>query len=439
MLRRIKLIIEREYLVRVKKLSFIIMTLLFPILIASILAISVWASLNENKTQNIIVVDDNYPAFQHIKNETKLNYIYQDISLEKAKKLLKEEVEGVTAVMYLPKNILASNTAKFYVNDMPNAITQRRIEKQIENIIEGQKLLAYKISPKLYTKINTEFKLSPYKIQEGKDTKIDREKAYVGWFFAIAIYMMIFMYATMVMRGVIEEKVNRIVEVIISTVKPFELMMGKVIGVALVGLTQFVLWAVLTLILFIAAQYFFFDSFYNSANLAELQMTAEVAKQSAASFNTDQANHILSRINFSVMIPLFLFYFLGGYLLYSALFAAVGAMIDNESDTQQFILPLTLPLTLALYLSQSIINNPDSSLAFFTSIFPLTSPIIMMILAAIGMGSGVGIPYWQVALSMGLLIFGFVLTIFIGAKIYRGTILMQGKNIGFKDVFRLFK
>jgi len=437
--RKTSIIIKREFSTRVKKRAFIVMTLLAPILICGLLLFSLWLGMQEKETHTILVVDDNYPAFSSIKTEKGLKYLYQDISLKQAQILL-EESEQYTGVLYLPKNILASNMSKLYVNNMPSATTQRRIEKQIENIIEGQKLALNNIDPKIYAAINTEFHVSPFKM--GSNTQgehaIDTQQAYVGWVFAIIIYIMIMMYATMVMRGVMEEKINRIVEVIISSVKPFELMLGKVLGVALVGVTQFFLWGVLTVLLFVSAKYFFFGEYYQTNTINEFQMTGEVASQlnqQYVSMNVNDPNNILNRINFGVMIPLFLFYYLGGYFLYSALFAAVGSIVDSQSETQQFVLPLTLPLTLAYVIAPTVIKNPESNLALWSSIFPLTSPLIMMIRASVGLGGGAGIPLWQIALSMSTLIITFLATIYLAGKIYRFGILTHGKKTSFSDIW----
>ncbi len=438
---KIPIILKREFLSRVRKRSFLIVTLLVPVLISIVLAISIWLSLQENQKQHILIVDDNYPVFQQIKNEKGLSYYYQDISLEKAEKLMFLDGSIYTGILYLPENIMASNASKLYVKKQPGAITQRRIEKQIENIIENQKLLYNKIPKEIYNKINTEFHLTPFKINEnGEESKINSDQAFVGFGFAILIWFMIMMYGTMVMRSVMEEKVNRIVEVIISSVKPFELMMGKIIGVAFVGLLQVLMWGILSSILFVAIQFFFIGSL-DLTSLQDIQTTKEVGRVNHTDIQVllQDPNFILNRINFAVMIPLFLFYFLGGYLLYAALFAAVGALIDSESETQQFVTPLTLPLLIAYVMAPGVINNPESISAVFTSIFPFTSPVTMMIRMSIGVGDSGGLPIWQVLLSMALLILTFLCIIWLASKIYRAGILHTGKRPSFKKIFSWLK
>jgi ABC-2 type transport system permease protein len=257
----------------------------------------------------------------------------------------------------------------------------------------------------------------------------------VGFAGGIAIYMFIFLYGVQVMRGVIEEKTNRIVEVIISSVKPFQLMMGKILGIALVGLTQFLLWIVLT----------FLISSTITTYIAKEKMDA---KNVAMSLNTQQANGMdklsdtkemeksamesimsnMDSINFPLVLTCFVIYFLGGYLLYSALFAAIGAAVDNETETQQFMLPVTIPLILSFVVAQSVITNPESQLSFWFSMIPLTSPVVMMVRVAFG------VPAWQLILSISLLILGFVGTTWLAARIYRTGILLYGKKVNYKEL-----
>ena len=250
------------------------------------------------------------------------------------------------------------------------------------------------------------------------------------------------MYGSQVMRGVIEEKTNRIVEVIISSVRPFQLMMGKIIGVALVSLTQFLLWIVLTAGILTAVQSTIFKDYYDPATIAaQTQVTPDIAAEiqqenvNQNKFDLLDPNNIINRTNWPLMIGLFIFYFLGGFLLYSALFAAVGSAVDNETDTQQFMLPVTLPLTLAYVLSTSIVDNPEGPIAFWLSIIPFTSPIAMLVRVAIGIGDG-GIPVWELVLSMALLIVGFIVAVWLAAKIYRTGILMHGKKVSYTELWK---
>jgi len=228
------------------------------------------------------------------------------------------------------------------------------------------------------------------------------------------------MYGTMVMKGVIEEKTNRIVEIIISSIKPFQLMMGKIIGVALVGCTQFILWILLTLLLAGFAEISLFDSNQMSSEVNQVEGSILISKIIELTQGID-----LIKIFFS-----FIAYFLGGYLLYSSLFASIGSAVDNESDTQQFILPITIPLIISFILIQQIIENPEGSLAFWMSIFPLTSPVIMMVRLPFGVDN------WELIISISILIASFMFSTWIASKIYRIGILMYGKKISYKDLYK---
>jgi ABC-2 type transport system permease protein len=242
----------------------------------------------------------------------------------------------------------------------------------------------------------------------------------IGFICGILIYMFIFMYGTMVMRGVIEEKTSRIVEVIISSVKPFQLMMGKILGVALVGLTQFALWILLTIAIASVAELMFMDS---SSMTTELDSTQQ-------SILLSELSNLTGGINLIQIFLSFIFYFLAGYLMYSALFAAVGSAVDAEADTQQFVLPITIPLILAFILIQPIMENPEGPLAFWMSIIPFTSPVIMMVRLPFGVAT------WEIALSMVVLIFSFILTTYLAGKIYRTGILMYGKKTSYKELWK---
>jgi ABC-2 type transport system permease protein len=258
----------------------------------------------------------------------------------------------------------------------------------------------------------------------------------IGFSGAILIYVFIFLYGVQVMRGVIEEKTNRIIEVIISSVKPFQLMLGKILGIALVGLTQFLLWVMLTSVIVGTAQAFLTDS-------SKKIMTEQQRMEAFIPEDADQApvgrdpenimaelNQNLELVNFPLLFFCFVFYFLGGYLLYGALFAAIGSAVDSEADTQQFMFPITVPLILAFVLAQSVIANPDGALAFWFSIIPLTSPIIMMVRIPFG------VHYTEVLLSMGLLIATFVAFTWMAGRIYRTGILMYGKKTSYRELWK---
>ncbi|MCX6282623.1 MAG: ABC transporter permease, partial [Bacteroidetes bacterium] len=279
---------------------------------------------------------------------------------------------------------------------------------------------------------------------EGKEEKSYTEISMVlGMFAGILIYFFIFMFGSQVMRGVIEEKTNRIIEVIISSVKPFELMMGKIVGVGMVGLTQFLLWVVLTFGIVTVVTSTFAGkgtnkhtaeqtiiqnaTKYNPDNLPFPNSATEKKSQNEG---VNAVFEALDSVNFPVMIGAFIFFFLFGYLMYGSLFAAIGGAVDSEADTQQFMLPITVPLILSMVMAQFFIQDPTGQVAFWFSVFPLTSPVAMMIRIPFG------VPYWQVALSMGLLVLTFLGTTWMAAKIYRTGILMYGKKVSYKELWK---
>jgi ABC-2 type transport system permease protein len=301
------------------------------------------------------------------------------------------------------------------------------------------------MSETILKNIHTDVKITTFKTDENGDEKksLTEVTMIVGLVASILIYMFIFMFGTQVMRGVIEEKTNRIIEVIVSSVKPFQLMAGKIIGVALVGLTQFLLWVVFTFLIITAIQATFPDMFkpqqieqakISGTHVALPNETSPVSPNAiSASTGNEQINQVFdafSAINIKVMVVAFIFYFLFGYLLYGALFAAIGSAVDNETDTQQFIIPITIPLILSIVVAQTIIQNPDSPLAFWMSMIPFTSPVIMMVRLPFG------VPGWEVVVSILLLIAGFLFTTWLAAKIYRTGILMYGKKSDYKELWK---
>lgn len=437
---KISLIIKREYLTRVRKKSFIVMTILGPILMAALLFIVFWLGMKENNNHKIMVIDENMGVLGEIASTETIKFDYQtNLSLSDAKKMFHET--NYTGILHIPPDVTKFNAANLFFKKQPSALAIRAIEKSLESVVEELKLIQNNINKKDYYDVKTTMNVKTIKFKEpGKEEVVDKDQTWVGFIFGLMIYMFIFLYGVQVMRGVIEEKSNRIVEVIISSVKPFQLMMGKIIGVALVGFTQFALWVLLTTILFSTLQTVVFKDVYDPTIIAEMQMTPEMMEEVQSAQGIDKLNiydpnNILNRINFPLMLGMFAFYFLGGYLLYSALFAAVGSAVDSETDTQQFMLPVTLPLIFAYMISIFIAENPDGPAAFWFSIIPFTSPIVMMVRLAIGIGDG-GIPVWEAALSMILLIVGFIFTTWIAGKIYRTGILMYGKKVSYKELWK---
>jgi ABC-2 type transport system permease protein len=446
---KISLIIEREYVSRVRKKSFIIMTFLGPILIGGLLSLGVFLGMSDSSIYNVLVVDltpeialdSTYspkPMFvDELKETSQVRFDYTTDGLTNAE----FDSTEYTLMLVLREDIMTFPEAEMVFRKLPSMKARSYIKSQVERIIEDNKLIAESIPKEKFDQINTDLNIITVDAEDGS-TSFKQEQAFIGFGFAVLIYFFIFLYGVQVMRGVMEEKSNRIVEVIISSVKPFQLMMGKIVGVALVGLTQFLLWVILTGVLFSVATSIFAPELSNAATMADrIQATEQVANE-VSKDAMDQAaigeiaELILFRINWPLMIGMFLFYFLGGYLLYASLFAAVGAAVDNETDTQQFMMPITIPLVFGFIVSEFALTNPEGSMVFWFSQFPLTSPIVMMVRGAMGFDSG---SIWELFLSMALLIIGFVFCVWLAGKIYRVGILMYGKKVTYKELAKWLK
>ncbi len=462
---KISLVIKREYLSRVRKKAFIIMSVIGPLLFAGLMiAPAIIANLDDKEHKTIAVIDETYLFNDSIYQRellpdsliTDSNHIFINV-LPNTKLLKFEFIEdktvaelrkdfeesGYYAVLFIPRNITYnSGIVQLYSDKQPTLGVQTHISNAIEKELERLKLRKMGIDQNVLRSVKTSIRVSTIKWEKGgeaKETNQDIARI-VGFIAGMMIYMFIFMYGSQVMRGVIEEKTNRIVELIVSSVRPFQLMMGKIIGIALVSLTQIVLWIVFTSIIVSTAYSLFFNQ---TVEVEKLQPNNIMINQNidiAGDINNEEIEKIINeawssigQIDFGVMIISFIFFFLGGYLLYASLFAAIGSAVDNETDTQQFVLPVTIPLILAFFMMYSIFNNPEGQLAFWGSIIPLTSPIVMM--ARIPFG----VPYWQVGLSAGLLIITFVFSTWFAGKIYRTGILMYGKKISYKELWKWLK
>jgi ABC-2 type transport system permease protein len=415
-MRKIWLIIKREYLVRVRKKSFIVMTIVGPLLMAALLIVPTYLAYESQEIRTIAIEEDGFEFSNQLEDTEFLNF--SKIPSEEAS-LLKTNFEesAYYALLYIEEESFT-----LYSNQQISLSVSNEIENQLEQIIEHQKLKAAGIDLTILADAESTVKITTKIISEDGNTSNSQAEASmgIGFICGILIYMFIFMYGTMVMRGVIEEKTSRIVEVIISSVKPFQLMMGKILGVALVGLTQFVLWILLTFILATIAEFAFIDA---------SNMTTELNPEQQSIILSEISN-LTGGINLLQIFISFIFYFLAGYLMYSALFAAVGSAVDAEADTQQFVLPITIPLLLSFILIQPIMENPDGPLAFWMSIIPLTSPVIMMVRLPFGVAN------WELSLSVGILIFSFILTTWLAGKIYRTGILMYGKKASYKELWK---
>jgi ABC-2 type transport system permease protein len=322
--------------------------------------------------------------------------------------------------------------------EIPSTGAQKHLSSIINEAIELYRVSYNKIDISTYKSIKTRINLDVVDVENKANRNIQR-KAFVGIAFAMFIYAFIFLYSVQVMRGVIEEKTNRIVEIIISSVSTFQLMMAKIIGVGLVGITQFIIWAIVTFIMSITILPTIIPNKYSPSMQMNSEESTDLLNQS---LNIDPSNEtlqfIIHDIQWSYLVIFFALFFLGGYFLYSGLMAAIGAAVDEEADTQQFLLPLTIPMVFALTMAGKVIDDPSSSLAFWLSEIPFTSPIIMIIRIAMGIGDS-SVEIWEIALSLFLLAITFIATTWLSSKIYSKGVLSYGKKASYSDLFKWLK
>ena len=433
---KIGLIIRREYFTRVKKRSFIIMTFLGPLLIAAIYIIPILLALHgDNEKRTIAVVDQSHwfeRQFVNTENQTFIRL--DDIDIDSTKRLVQQGFFDIA--LFIPETQLniPSSAVVYSMKQVPMSV-ESHIKEVMKNEIQVQKLLAAGVDPDILESIKTNINLSVIRMdEEGGEKETFTEVQFIlGMVLSVLIYMFIMLFGGQVMQGVTEEKSSRIVEVIVSSVKPFQLMMGKIIGVSLVALTQFVMWIILTGIIYVG----FSAAVGISHPEAISQGTVMAQEISSTNIMDNEAVqnvlNIVHSIDFGTIIFSFIVFFLLGYLLYATMFAAIGSLVDNNTDSQQFTLPVTVPLIIAILSAIYIVNDPDSSLAVWMSMIPFTSPVVMMVRIPFG------IPIWQVIVSAVILAGSFVGMTWVAAKIYRTGILMYGKKPTYKEIFKWLK
>lgn len=422
---KILLIIKREYLTRVRKKSFIIMTILGPVLFAAMLVIPIWLAMMESDAKTIQVLDESGVFKGKFKEEGNLKFDYVRAPLEEAKREV--PAEGHYGLLYIPENAMESPAEiTFFSDGNPSYEVVLSLERTLKKEIEDIKLSESGIDKEMLASIETNVNINTINLSdEGEKASSFGVSSVVGYAAALLIYFFIFLYGAQIMRGVLEEKTSRIVEVIISSVKPFQLMTGKIIGIAAVGLTQFLLWVLLTFgVSTIVGSALEVDRF-SDANFAQTAAQVPEAEQSKAK-EINEIFTALEAIDVTTLVICFVFYFLGGYLLYGALFAAVGSAVDSDADTQQFMIPVSFPLIASILVLSAVIKDPGGSLAFWMSMIPFTAPVVMM------MRIPFGVPIWEILLSMSFLTAGFVFTSWIAGRIYRIGILIHGTKINYK-------
>jgi ABC-2 type transport system permease protein len=447
---KILLIIQREFLTRIRKKSFIIMTILGPILFGSMMVVPILMATMEDKEVKTIMVSDSSAFFKNAIPENEyIKFKYsQNIPLDTLKnQLSRGEFYGL---LFIPQNILASEKVLFFSVKQPAAATRMFISNTLKNMLQDVKLVTHNIPVDILKSIHTEVKVSEIRMSEdGAEKKSSSDiNSMMGYASGFLIYFFVFLFGAQVMRGVIEEKTNRIVEVVISSVRPFQLMMGKIIGIGMVGLLQFVLWIVLSIFVVQFAKGMIAPDLSKSPTeqvvgknimdpgYANPQMKADIQTP----VNTDDAGFAKDFFKYIENVPfllylmgMFIFFFLGGFLLYAAMFAAIGSAVDNETDTQQFMLPVTIPLIIAMFVMIKAMQDPDSSLVFWFSLIPFTSPVVMMTRIPFG------VPMWQLGLSMLILVATFIFMTWLAAKVYRTGILMYGKKASWGEIIKWLK
>ncbi len=435
------LILKQEYLKRVKKKSFIVLTLLVPFLFAGMFALIIFLTINNDKKERTIAVYDESGLFLgEFKSEAYTKYYFVDRQkYEQLKGGLKNT--EYYALLHIPADIYTNNSAQLVSEKQVPMELNDQIERKLSRFIENdkrQKIIAETQIPDLEERLaatKTSVSLKTLKISEGGTAKSSSSAvAFIASYaMGFIIYFFVFMYGAMVMRGVMEEKKSRIIEVIISSVKPVELMAGKIIGTAMVGLTQVAIWVVLGAAVMIGVQSFFSPETAQQMGQSIMENQGQMnpaMTQAAQSNQVMQVMEMISNLNIPLIIFGFVFYFLAGYLLYSSLMGAIGAAVDNDEDSQQMIFPVTFPLILSIMVLFSIARNPEGPVAFWFSIIPLTSPVAM--LARIPYG----VPAWELILSMFLLVLTTIGAIAAAAKIYRIGLLMYGKKVNLKELIK---
>lgn len=410
---KIGIVIAREYFTRVKKRSFILLTILMPVLFIGLIAGTLYLSqVTGGDIKKVVVLDPSGEYLPVLKDNEQYQFMAGSNEFEDFRKQSDEEIY---ATLIISGNLLENpSSLTLYSRNQVQASLLQTISSQLNDYLSDKKMESYQI-PGLKqmiedSKINVHIESIRWD-DSGKETQSSAEFAAVlGMIFTFLIYMFIFAYGGMVMQGVIEEKTNRIIEVMVSSVKPFDLMMGKLIGIGLVGLTQFGIWATIFLAFSLSGTLLFggLDTF-------------------------QQLNAMVAGVDVIGLFFYFILFFIGGYLIYASLFAAIGAMVNTQEDTQQYMMPITILVLFAFYAGFYSAQNPDGPLAFWTSLIPLTSPIVMMTRLPFG------VPWWELVLSIALLALTVILIVALAAKIYRVGILMYGKKPTYREIVKWFK
>ena len=436
---KIWIIIQREYTSRVKNKRFLLVTFLVPLLMVGLIVGSAYFSFKGTEERKIAVVDPNGFFKDKLKNSNQLKFEFpKDVDTSNY------QSKGYSDILLMP--LFEEYKKADYILRSKKSMgfnLQETISRKINAAIEDRMLEKAGIQQSILDSIHQSAQIAELKAyeDEGKSSKESNAALAMGIGYAsgLLIYITMFIYGTMVLRGVMEEKTNRIAEVIVSSVKPFELMLGKIIGIGAVGLTQFLMWIIVVMTLTGVGLSLLPADMQNQ--LQQLQQSggqmgaAGMAQASESAKNIYAFQHVLSTTNWPLIIGLFLFYFLGGFLFYASLFAAVGSVVNEDpQDAQSLMFPITMPIIFSYIITNVVIQNPNTPMAFWASVIPFSSPMVMM--ARVSYGVPTTVPYWELALSMVTLIGGFLLTTWLSAKIYRTGILMYGKKVTWKEMIK---
>lgn len=438
-------IFKREFFSRIRSKSFIVMTILGPLFLAAVLVVPLLIEKYEqNREKRVAIIDESNLLGQTIRDFESYKFvIVTDVTVDEISKDFANS--GFDAVLFIPNNIYNSNSVIIYSNVWIDNALKAYVGYALRRDLEYMALLHENVAPETIGKVSTPVFVGVQKWNadgENVDNEASLEKkSIVSTVFVTVIYLFIILYGVLVLRGIIEEKTNRVVEIIVSSVKPVQFMVGKITGIGSVGLLQFVLWILLTFGLVWSAQLILFPEPYVPSQLPEMAETLGattvsgqviVPESVSVSYAVDLLQ-TLEGVNWLVMLSAFVFFFIFGYLLYAALFAGIGAMSDQDTETQQFIIPVTLPLFLPIILLPLIISNPNGSLAVWLSMIPFTSPIAMMARLPFG------VAYWQVALSAGILFATCLILILLSARLYRSGMLLYGQKLTLRSFFSVLK
>ncbi|HET8809656.1 MAG TPA: ABC transporter permease [Flavobacteriaceae bacterium] len=427
-MRNLKLIVKREYLAKVKNKTFVVMTFLSPLIMVGMIALIAYLTTLNNDVQRTVAVHDQGEVLETFQSSKSTKFIdYSNMSIKAAKdSVASNEFDGL---LFIPKNLMENREVDvekivFFTKNSPDNSLLEQLETKISTEITNQRLLQNGVNLKKLAQSETRVSI---KIENFSGQRSSKISLYLKMFFGGAagylLMMFIIIYGNMVMRSVIEEKTNRIVEIIVSSVKPIQLMLGKIIGTTLAGISQFMIWVILGGALMLVFSMVF--------GIDMSQTPQSQAVQTVSDAELQQLLLDVSRLPFLKLIGYFIVYFIGGYFLYSSIYAAIGAAVDNETDTQQFMFPIIIPLMLGIYVGFfAVIENPHGTVSTIFSMIPLTSPVVML------MRIPFGVPWWEIVVSIGILILSILGTVWLAAKIYKIGILMYGKKPTYKDLYK---